>query len=178
MAEPITLARPYAKAVFQVAVESNDLAGWSQMLRQIAQVCKDERVAILLSSPVITAEEQAVKLIDIFGDALTPVARNVVKVLAYHGRLTLIAEIVELFEALRAQQEKSVDAMVTTAFEVDDATVDALAAALTKSLNREVKLVANVDPSLIGGAIIRAGDTVIDSSVRGKLKKLAESINS
>ena len=178
MAEPITLARPYAKAVFQVAVESNDLADWSRMLRQIALVCKDERVAILLSSPVITAEEQAVKLIDIFGDALTPAAQNVVKVLAYHGRLTLIAEIVELFEALRAQKEKSVDAMVTAAFEVNDSTVDALAAALTKSLNREVKLVANVDPSLIGGAIIRAGDTVIDSSVRGKLKKLAESINS
>ena len=178
MAEPITLARPYAKAVFQVAVESNDLAGWSQMLRQIALVCKDERVATLLSSPIITAEEQAEKLIGLFGDALTPAAQNVVKVLAYHGRLTLIAEIVELFEVLRAQQEKSVDAMVTTAFEVSDATVDALAAALTKSLNREVKLVANVDPSLIGGAIIRAGDTVIDSSVRGKLKKLAESINS
>ncbi|MDA0896956.1 MAG: F0F1 ATP synthase subunit delta [Proteobacteria bacterium] len=178
MAEPITLARPYAKAVFQVAVESNDLAGWSQMLRQIALVCKDERVAVLLSSPIITAEEQAEKLIGLFGDALTPAAQNVVKVLAYHGRLTLIAEIVELFEVLRAQQEKSVDAMVTTAFEVNDATVDALAAALTKSLNREVKLVANVDPSLIGGAIIRAGDTVIDSSVRGKLKKLAESINS
>ena len=178
MAEPITLARPYAKAVFQVAVESNDLAGWSQMLRQIALVCKDERVATLLSSPIITAEEQAEKLIGLFGDALTPAAQNVVKVLAYHGRLTLIAEIVELFEVLRAQQEKSVDAMVTTAFEVNDATVDALAAALTKSINREVKLVANVDPSLIGGAIIRAGDTVIDSSVRGKLKKLAESINS
>ena len=178
MAEPITLARPYAKAVFQVAVESNDLAGWSQMLRQIALVCKDERVATLLSSPIITAEEQAEKLIGLFGDALTPAAQNVVKVLAYHGRLTLIAEIVELFEALRAQQEKSVDAMVTTAFEVNDATVDALAAALTRSLNREVKLVATVDPSLIGGAIIRAGDTVIDSSVRGKLKKLAESINS
>ena len=178
MAEPITLARPYAKAVFQVAAESNDLAGWSQMLRQIALVCKDERVATLLSSPVITAQEQAANLIDIFGDALTPAAQNVVKVLAYHGRLTLMAEIVELFEALRAQQEKSVDAMVTTAFEVNDATVDALAAALTKSLNREVKLVATVDPSLIGGAIIRAGDTVIDSSVRGKLKKLAESINS
>ncbi|MDA0805874.1 MAG: F0F1 ATP synthase subunit delta [Proteobacteria bacterium] len=178
MAEPITLARPYAKAVFQVAVESNDLAGWSQMLRQIALVCKDKRVAVLLSSPIITAEEQAEKLIGLFGDALTPAAQNVVKVLAYHGRLTLIAEIVELFEVLRAQQEKSVDAMVTTAFEVNDATVDALAAALTKSLNREVKLVANVDPSLIGGAIIRAGDTVIDSSVRGKLKKLAESINS
>ena len=178
MAEPITLARPYAKAVFQVAVESNDLAGWSQMLRQIALVCKDERVATLLSSPIITAEEQAEKLIGLFGDALTPAAQNVVKVLAYHGRLTLIAEIVELFEVLRAQQEKSVDAMVTTAFEVNDATVNALASALTKSLNREVKLVANVDPSLIGGAIIRAGDTVIDSSVRGKLKKLAESINS
>lgn len=178
MAEPITLARPYAKAVFQVAVESNDLAGWSQMLRQIALVCKDARVATLLSSPVITAEEQAEKLIGLFGEALTPAAQNVVKVLAYHGRLTLVAEIVELFEVLRAQQEKSVDAMVTTAFVVNDATVDALAAALTKSLTREVKLVANVDPSLIGGAIIRAGDTVIDSSVRGKLKKLAESINS
>ena len=178
MAEPITLARPYAKAVFQVAVESKDLVGWSQMLRQIAQVFKDERVATLLSSPVMTAEEQATKLIDIFDDALTPAAQNVVKVLAYHGRLTLIAEIVELFEALRAQQEKSVDAMVTTDFEVNDATVGALAAAMTKSLNREVKLVATVDPSLIGGAIIRAGDTVIDSSVRGKLKKLAESINS
>ena len=178
MAEPITLARPYAKAVFQVAAQSNDLAGWSQMLRQVAAVCKDERVAILLSSPVITAEEQAQRLISLFGDELSAPAQNVIKVLAYHGRLSLIAEIVELFEALRAQQEKSVDAMVTTAFEVSSATVDALAAALTKNLNREVKLVANVDPSLIGGAIIRAGDTVIDSSVRGKLKKLAESINS
>ena len=178
MAEPITLARPYAKAVFQVAAQSNDLAGWSQMLRQVAVVCKDERVATLLSSPVITAEEQAQRLIGLFGDELSAPAQNVIKVLAYHGRLTLIAEIVELFEALRAQQEKSVDAMVTTAFEANSATVDALAAALTKNLNREVKLVANVDPSLIGGAIIRAGDTVIDSSVRGKLKKLAESINS
>ncbi|MDF1765963.1 MAG: F0F1 ATP synthase subunit delta [Gammaproteobacteria bacterium] len=178
MAEPITLARPYAKAVFQVAVQSNDLAGWSQMLRQIALVCKDARVATLLSAPLITAEQQAQRLIDLFDDALTPAAQNVVKVLAYHGRLTLVGEIVELFEALRAQQEMSVDATVTTAFEVNSATVDALAAALTKNLNREVKLVAKVDPSLIGGAIVRAGDTVIDSSVRGKLKKLAESINS
>ena len=178
MAEPITLARPYAKAVFQVATQSNDLASWSQMLRQIAAVCDDVRVKTSLSSPLITAAEQAQRLIDLLGDGLSPAAQNVVRVLAYHGRLPLVAEIVELFEALRAQQEKSVDALVTTAFEVNSATVDALAAALTKNLNREVNLVAKVDPSLIGGAIIRAGDTVIDSSVRGKLKKLAESINS
>ena len=178
MAEPITLARPYAKAVFQVAAQSNDLAGWSKMLRQVALVCSDERVQSLLASPLITADQQAQHLTELLGDELTPVAQNTVKVLSYHGRLSLVSEICELYEALRAQQEKSVDASVTTAFEVNSATIDALAAALTKNLNREVKLVTKVDPSLIGGAIIRAGDTVIDNSVRGKLTKLAESINS
>ena len=98
--------------------------------------------------------------------------------MAYHGRLPLLGEVSELFEEFRAQEEKSIEAVVTTAFKVGSGTLENLVQALKKNLNRDVSVISAVDPSLIGGAIIRAGDTVIDSSVRGKLEKLAESINS
>ncbi|MEX0619623.1 MAG: F0F1 ATP synthase subunit delta [Pseudohongiellaceae bacterium] len=178
MAEPITLARPYAKAVFQVALDNGDLGGWSKMLRQIALVVRNEKVRAILTSPVYTTTQQAEQVLELCGDELNPLAKQFVRVVAENRRLLLMEEILTLFEALKANQEKSIDATLTTAFEVSEETSEKLVASLKKHLQRDINLVTSVDSRLIGGAVIRAGDMVIDSSVRGKLAKLAEAMKS
>jgi len=178
MADPVTLARPYAKAAFQSARDSNELPIWSNALKSLAVVADDKKVREILSSPLLTSEEQAVTFISLFGDEISSSVKSFIQTLAYHGRLPLLGEVSGLFEEFRAQEEKSIEAVVTTAFKVGSGTLENLVQALKKNLNRDVSVISAVDPSLIGGAIIRAGDTVIDSSVRGKLEKLAESINS
>lgn len=178
MAEPITLARPYAKAAFQVALDSNDLGNWSNMLRLVAAIAEYEKVATILSSPVYTSAQQVEKVLDLCGDELNEGGKNFIRVLAENRRLPLIGEIVKIFEALKANQEKSVDVEITTAYEISAEATDNLAKALKTRLQRKINLQSRVEKSLIGGAIIRAGDTVIDNSVRGKLNKLAEAMNS
>ena len=178
MADPVTLARPYAKAAFQSARDNDALAAWSNSLRDLAIVADDNKVREVLCSPLLTAEEPAAAFTKLFGDEISDAVKSLIQILAYHGRLPLLGEVSGLFEEFRAQEEKSIEAVITTAFKVGPETLENLVQALKKNLNREVSVISAVDPSLIGGAIIRAGDTVIDSSVRGKLEKLAESINS
>ena len=178
MADPVTLARPYAKAAFQSARDNDTLAAWSKSLRDLATVADDNKVRGVLCSPLLTAEDQAATFTKLFGDEIPDAVKSFIQILAYHGRLPLLGEVSGLFEELRAHEEKSIEAVITTAFKVEPETLESLVEALKKSLNREVSVISTVDSSLIGGAIIRAGDMVIDSSVRGKLEKLAESINS
>lgn len=178
MAESITLARPYAKAAFEVALASKELNEWSQALKLLANVAANEQVRRRLLSPALTAAQQAETLIGLCGDALLPKTNNLVRLLAENKRLTLLSEISELFEALKANQEKTIDVELSTAFELNKDVVNKITQALQTRLNREIKLQTRVDRQLIGGAVIRAGDTVIDSSVRGKLTKLAEAMNS
>lgn len=178
MAELSTLARPYAKAAFQVALQDSALDSWSGMLGVASAVTGEETVSALLTDPSLSSEHVAESLIDICGNALDSKGKNFIQLLAENKRLVLLPEISALFETMKANQEKSVDVEVTTAFEVSSDISDKLANALKASLQREIRLATNVDPSLIGGAVIRAGDNVIDSSVSGKLKKLAEVMNS
>ncbi len=178
MAESITLARPYAKATFEVALAANELSAWSQALKLLASVAKSEQVSKFLLSPSLTAQQQADTLIQICGDELSPKAHKLVHLLAENKRLILVGEISELFEALKANQEQTVDVELSTAFELNQEVVNKITQALKTRLNREINLQTRVDQYLIGGAVIRAGDTVIDSSVRGKLTKLAEAMNS
>jgi len=119
-----------------------------------------------------------VALVDICGDSLPEKGGNMIRLLAENRRLALLPQIAVLFEALKAEYQKAVEVEVSTAFEISAETVELLSKALARRLDRKVTLQARVDSSLIGGAVIRAGDTVIDNSVRGKLKKLAESFNS
>ena len=112
------------------------------------------------------------------GDDLNSKGQNFIRLLAENKRLVLLPEIAALYEILKANQEKSVDVEITTAFEISSDIAEKLANSLRSRLEREINLATKVDQSLLGGAVIRAGDTVIDSSVRGKLTKLAESINS
>lgn len=178
MAEIITLARPYAKAAFEVALADSDLENWSKMLAVVASVAHDDTVAAMLSSPALAADQLAQALIDVCGDELDSKGQNFIRLLAENKRLGLLSEISTMFEILKAHQEKSVDVEITTAFEISSDVSDKLARALKTRLQREIKLATRVNQSLIGGAVIRAGDTVIDNSVRGKLSKLAELMNS
>jgi len=178
MAELTTLARPYAKAAFEYANAHGALAQWSSMFATLVGVAASVRVSQQLNAPALTAEQQTKLLLDLCGDAVDTAVANFVRTLAANKRLRLLATIREQFELLKAQQEKTVEVDITSAFELDAAMQEKLATALKSKLSRDVKLHASVDPSLVGGVVIRAGDTVIDSSVRGRLAKLAEAMNS
>lgn len=177
MAELTTLARPYAKAAFEFAREHKDLAGWQGALSQAALVAENDVVETLLSSPNLTSAQKGQKFSELCGDALNEKQQNFVKALAENNRVNLLPQVVELFELYKANQEKTVDVEVQTAFELSSELEQKLAATLKAKLDREVTLTTTVDKSLIGGALIRAGDTVIDGSARGRLAKLSEAMN-
>lgn len=176
MAELITLARPYAKAAFEHAREQKVLDAWSSSLSVVAAVVQHAAVEELLDSPTVTSEQKAATLIELCGDEVDASVKSFIAVMAENKRLGLLKEVQALFENLKAQQEKFTDITVSTAFELDNSVEKALAEKLGKSLQSEVTLSAQVDKTLIGGVVIRAGDMVIDGSVRGRLAKLSETI--
>jgi F-type H+-transporting ATPase subunit delta len=173
MAEKATIARPYAKAAFQLAREHNAFERWSQVLSRAAAGVQDERVARLLLSPRVTAADLAGLLGDVCGDALDDRSRNFISTLAHNRRLARLPEIAAMFEVLRAEVENIADVQVTSAVQLDEAQRQRLAAALKKRLQRDVRLHCQVDASLIGGAIVRSGDFVIDGSLKARLDRLA-----
>lgn len=176
MAELTTLARPYAKAAFEAAAEAGNLGDWSKNLALVATIVTQPGVKAALSSPSLTGEKQAQVVLDLCGEEIIGQVKNFIVILAENKRIPLLPEIVSLFEALKAIQEKRVDVSVISAFPLSDALQEKLAAALKAKLQRDVVLHSETDKRLIGGAVIRAGDLVIDGSVRGKLAKLAESM--
>jgi F-type H+-transporting ATPase subunit delta len=178
MAELSTLARPYARAAFEYAHERGSLDTWSRALATAAAVSRDDRVASLLSSPAQTAEQLASRLIELCGDDLSDEHGNFLRVLAANKRLPLLVEIREIFEKLKADQERSVDVTVVSAYALENEAEQSLTRVLSKKLERDVKVETEVDESLLGGVLIRAGDLVIDGSVRGRLNKLSEAMNS
>lgn len=178
MAELSTLARPYAKAAFEYAVDNNLLAPWSEQLATVASVAADEGMAGVLNNPSLTAAQQASKLGEVCGEAVSAQMRNFIAILADNKRLALLPEIYTLFAQYKANREKTVDVEVISAFDLADSARDRLADVLGKKLERRVEVRTSTDSNLLGGVLIRAGDLVIDGSVRGKLDKLAEAMNS
>ena len=171
MAEKATIARPYARAAFDFARGQDALASWSGMLAAAAQVAADPQVEPLLSSPHVTTAQ----LVGLIADAATAQgpARNFLEVLAENRRLGLLPEIAAQFEELRTEVENVVDVEVVSAMDLDGAQQARLAQALKGRLGREVRMHTRIDASLIGGAIVRAGDLVIDGSLKGRLERLA-----
>jgi F-type H+-transporting ATPase subunit delta len=176
VAELRTLARPYANAVFAVAKQDHDLERWSRMLGLLAVASADPQVKVLLDSPEVADEQKAFRLAEVCGDELNDGARKLAQVLARNKRLDLIGELREQFELLRAAEEQILDVEVVSAFPLTDEQSAEIARSLTTRYSKKVNLTSVVDRDLLGGAIIRAGDTVIDGSVRGRLNKLAESL--
>ncbi|ARU59599.1 MAG: F0F1 ATP synthase subunit delta [Pseudomonadales bacterium] len=178
MAELSTIARPYAKAAFQAALSADQLADWSAMLAFASQVAQDVTMKDVLDNPSLTNEQKANAFADVCEGKLSEQGQNLVRVLAENKRLTLIPQISSLFEQLKALQEQSVDVSIESAFDLSSDQEKALAKALSTKLARKVNISSSVNRTLLGGAVIRAGDLVIDASVRGKLAKLAEAIGS
>ena len=176
MAESITIARPYAKAAFQAAKDSQALTEWSQMLGYASAVVVDKDMISVLDNPALTSEQKAQFFIDVCGEKLTKEVKNFIFVLSENNRLGLVSDIAELFESYKALLEQTIDISVESAFELSDAQSEKLAQALSKKLDRKVVIASTVNQELIGGVIIRANDLVIDASVRGKIAKLAEAI--
>ena len=178
MAELSTLARPYAKAAFEYAMEAGDLQGWSDSLGTASSVAKQSSVDQLLSSPSSTSAEQAAALTGICGESLCSAGKNFICILSENRRLKLLPQIAHQFEIMKANQEKAIEVDVVSAQPLDEEQQEKLTQALSKKLERKVNMQVSLDKSLLGGAVIRAGDTVIDGSIRGRLTKLAESFNS
>ena len=178
MAELITLARPYAKAAFAHARAAGALDAWARALGTAAAVAADARAAPLLGSPGYTPAQKADALIEVCGEDLPGEARNFIRVLADNRRLPLLPQVHALFLALKAQQEKAIDLQVTSAYEIAPEQAERLARVMGEKLQRQVRVNTAVDASLIGGVVLRTEDLVIDGSVRGRLAKLSEAMNS
>lgn len=177
MAELTTIARPYAKAVFQFALEKNALETWSKTLNELALIANNQTVKTLLSKPQTTVQQKAELFASVSENGIDDATKNLLIQLAANKRLEALPAIYELYEALLAEQQKTVDVNVTSAFVLNDAEAQILLASLKTRLGREVKMKTEIDKSLIGGVIVRAGDLVIDASVKGKLAKLKNVLN-
>lgn len=176
MAEKITIARPYAKAAFDYAREHDAFAHWSSLLSTASAIVADERVAALLSNPQVTPEQLVGLIADIAGSSLDEPGRNFLDTLAQNRRLDLLPAIAASYEELRSEVENIADVHIVSAVPLSDAHRERFAAALKKRLKRDVRLHCEVDASLIGGAIVRCGDMVIDGSLRAGLEKLSRDI--
>ena len=173
MAENTTLARPYAQALVNLAKESDQLQHWSDMLALLEAVTVDPAMADLIESPNVDDADCLSLLADICGNKIDDSAKELLSVLVENGRLGIVADIRELFELEKAKAEGSITAQVTSARALNATQQATLIAALAQRLGREVTLECEVDASLLGGAIIRAGDLVIDGSASGKLSRLS-----
>ena len=171
-----TLARPYATAAFNMALQKNALAAWDDMLKSAALLVEDKRVRLLLSDPAVTKQKLADFSCSVLSSVLDTERRNFIRLLAENNRLPVLPDIADLFATYRADEEKTVTAQVISAVALDEPYKHKLAAALTKRWQKQVSLQCTVDPSLLGGVIVKAGDDVIDGSIRGKLKRLYESL--
>lgn len=182
MADNHTIARPYAEAAFERARETGTLEAWSEGLRLGGELMADGRVAAFLANPRLSDSERLEFLTGLFGAAGgengifaggNADGRNFLKLLLEYERVPALPEMTELFEQMKAAIENTVDVTVTTATAISEVQKQALVAALRKRLGREVRLGVEVDESLIGGAVIRAGDIVIDGSLRSRLDRLS-----
>ena len=175
MSQALTLARPYARAAFGIARDVAGFAPWSDALGLAARVAADPQAAAVLGHPALT-REQAVALLA--PDGAGSEFRDFLGLLADNRRLSLLPEIAGLYEELRAEAEHVVKATVTSATALPAGELASIKAALKKRFGREVEVESAVDESLIGGAVIAAGDTVIDGSLRGKLQRLQAALAS
>lgn len=176
MAEKVTIARPYAKAIFADARDKKRLPQWSEALAIGAQVSSDERVAALFGNPHVSASQLAQFFNEIGGKAFDDEARNLIQLLAAGHRLDLLPFIAQLFEQMRADYERVLDVTLSSAVALSKEQTERFTAALARRFGREVRLHTKLDPSLLGGAVLQADDLMIDGSVQGSLAALATKV--
>jgi F-type H+-transporting ATPase subunit delta len=185
VADNKTVARPYAEALFEVARDNNALDELSASLATASKLLDDGQVVMFLGEPALTDEQRLEFLQGLFATAVgegsvfaggSQHGTNFLKLLLENGRVAALPEIAEQFEALKAQVENTIDAVITAAAPLSAAQQQEIAGSLAKKLGREVRISTEIDENLIGGAVIRAGDVVIDGSLRARLDGLANAL--
>ena len=176
MQENTTLARPYAVAAFEQARDEGKLKDWSAMLRVLSQVVSDPQMQIILDNPRLNSKTLMDIVFDVCGNYLSDYGKNFVKVLVNTRRLTLASHIYVLFEEKRMNAEGFAEVEVVSAYLLEPAQQQKIADAMGKRLGKKIEISTRIDKSLIGGAVIRAGDSVIDASIRGRLKHLGNTL--
>ena len=178
MSDLSNIARPYAQAIFELAQEQGDLAGWGSSLNLLASVAADESVQRLINDPHVSSDQLQHLIVDVCSGHLNGDMTNLVKLLVRNDRVSALPEIAKAYAERRAEAEKVVEATMTTAATIDEAQQKQFTSALETKLGRTVNLDFDVDEALIGGAVIRAGDWVIDGSVKAQLEQLVGAIGS
>ncbi|MEF1171484.1 F0F1 ATP synthase subunit delta [Vibrio sinaloensis] len=177
MADMTTIARPYAKAAFDFAVEKGQLDQWGQMLSFAAEVANNEQIHELLTSSM-SADKLAEVFVAVCGEQVDEFGQNLIKVMAENGRLQALPDVCAEFLLLKQEHEKEITVEVTSATELSDQQKADISSKLETRLERKVQLNCSVDEALLGGVIIRAGDLVIDNSARGRLSRLSDALQS
>jgi F-type H+-transporting ATPase subunit delta len=176
MSSALTLARPYARAAFELAREHGDLSNWAERLAFAAQVASDPAVVALFGNPRISRKELASLFLPQAANADSDFGRFI-GLLVENGRLPVLPEIGALFEQLKLESESRLKVRLRAAVKVEPAELEKISAALKRRFNRDIELTQSIDPKMIGGAVIDAGDVVIDGSVSGRLARLEQAIS-
>ena len=176
MTDFTTAARPYANAVYDIASQTSALDSWSDALTNLASVVSDVQMSELLQDPETGKQQKGEVVIQVLGDKLDEQQQNLVKLMAENGRLSIMPDVRDQFEVARAKAENKVEAEVISAFELSAQQTDELVNTLKNKLGCDVTLTTTIDESLIGGIVIKAGDTIIDASMKSQLDSLALSL--
>jgi len=176
MSEAITTARPYAQAAFDEAQKHNDLKGWSAVLLAGAAAVSHPEMAMVIANPRANSKQIEGVLRELCEIKPGSAQDNFMRLLSENGRLAILPEIAAIYEALRAEAEKALEVTVSSAFELSDAQKQKITDALNKRMNRKISLNCLTDKQLMGGIVIRAGDKVIDGSVRTRLGEMANAL--
>lgn len=176
MAEPLTVARPYAEAVFKLAREKGDLPAWSNTLAILEAVVSTPQIAARVGDPNISAQQLETLILAVAGEAVDGAGRNLIQVLIANDRLTLLPQIRSLYEELRRSQEGVLEAAIVSAFPMDEHQRAQLVSRLEAKHGQRISARLEVDPQLIGGVRIIIGDKVLDATVRGRLDAMAAAL--
>lgn len=177
MPENISLARPYAKAIFELARATKDYSQWSDQLAFLSAVANDTQMRTMLDNPALSQQQTTDLLLSVVNNKIDKQGENLCKLLVQNNRISTLPDIHSQFILLRDEAQQTINAQLITAVSIDDAQTKNIANALSKRLGKEIKLEASVDESLIGGAIVRAGDWVVDGSVKTQLHNLVGAIS-
>ncbi len=176
MSDFTTAARPYANAVYDIAHQGSALESWGDALANLAAVITDAQMNRMLDDPELGKKQKGELVNQVLGDKLTDKQQNLVKLMADNGRLKLMPDVLAQFEAARAKAENKLEAQVISAFELSAQQTDELVNTLKNKLGCDITLTTTIDESLIGGVIIKAGDIIIDASMKSQLDSLALSL--
>jgi F-type H+-transporting ATPase subunit delta len=173
MAELATLARPYAEAVFDLAVEANNFEEWSDNLNFLATVIEDQTMSAVIANPQVNKNTLFRILLDVCKEQFSEAANNLLKILVDNNRLLAIPQLALQYEQLKAQHQGYLKVEIASPYPVNAEQQQELETALQKRLGKAVDITITVDKSLLGGCLIRAGDEVIDASIKGRIQQLA-----